>query len=89
MSKISQKKVEKIKEDILYVLYDSGLRGVFTKQISEEIARNDEFVLKILKAMEKQRLVKQMRNTKKGTTFIRRKQWTMTDDAYEAYKSLI
>ncbi|MDP2908394.1 MAG: hypothetical protein Q8N77_01170, partial [Nanoarchaeota archaeon] len=80
---------EKIKEEILYVLYDSGLRGVFTKQISDEIARNDEFVLKILKTMEKQRLIKQMKNTKKGTTFIRRKQWTMTDEAYEMYKKLL
>jgi len=89
MSKISQKKVEKIKEDILSVLFDAGIRGMFTKQISDEIARNDEFVLKLLNELEKQKIVKQMRKTKKGTEFIRRKQWTLTTKAYEAYKDLL
>ncbi len=89
MSQISKKKVEKIKEEILSVLFESGLRGLFTKQISDEIARNDEFVLKLLQDLEKQNIVKQIKNAKKGTRFIRRKQWTMTDKAYETYKSLI
>lgn len=89
MSKISKKKVEKIKEVILRVLYDAGIRGMFTKRISDEIARNDEFVLKLLLDMEKQGLAKQMKNTKKGTQFIRRKQWTLTDQAYEEYKKLL
>jgi len=89
MSKISQKKIEKIKEDILSTLFEAGMRGMFTKQISEEIARNDEFILKLLIDMEKQKLVKQMIKTKKGTEFIRRKQWTLTNKAYEAYKQLL
>ncbi|MDP2906981.1 MAG: hypothetical protein Q8O03_03505 [Nanoarchaeota archaeon] len=89
MSQISKKKVDKIKEDVLSVLFESGLRGMFTKQISDEIARNDEFVLKLLLDLEKQNVVKQIRNTKKGTQFIRRKQWTMTDKAYETYKGLL
>lgn len=89
MSKISQKKVEKIKEDILSVLFEAGMRGLFTKQISDEIARNDEFVLKLLLDMEKQKLVKPIQRTKKGTDFIRRKQWTLTNKAYEAYKQLL
>jgi len=89
MSQISKKKVDKIKEDVLSVLFEAGLRGMFTKQISDEIARNDEFVLKLLLDLEKQNIVKQIRNTKKGTQFIRRKQWTMTDKAYETYKTLL
>jgi len=89
MSQISKKKVEKIKEEILSVLFEAGLRGMFTKQISDEIARNDEFVLKLLLELEKQNVIKQIRNTKKGTQFIRRKQWTMTDKAYETYKTLL
>lgn len=89
MSKISQKKVDKIKENILSVLFDSGMRGMFTKQIGDEIARNDEFILRLLKELEKQKIIKQMNKTKKGTTFIRRKQWTLTNKAYDAYKKLI
>jgi len=89
MSKISEKKIKKVKEEILSVLFDSGMRGMFTNQISEEIARNDEFILRLLKEMEKQKIVKQMKKTKKGTEFIRRKQWTLTNKAYEAYKNLM
>lgn len=89
MSKISQKKIEKIKEDILSALFEAGMRGMFTKQISDEIARNDEFVLRLLKNLEKQNVVKQIKRTKKGAEFIRRKQWVFTDKAYETYKKLI
>lgn len=89
MSKISQKKIEKIKEEALSVLFEAGMRGMYTKQISDEIARNDEFILKLLLEMEKQKIVKPIKKTKKGTEFIRRKQWMLTDKAYEAYKQLL
>ena len=89
MSKISEKKMEKIKEGILSVLFDAGMRGMFTKQISDEIARNDEFVLKLLKDLEKQKIVKQINKTKKGADFVRRKQWTLTNKAYDTYKKLL
>lgn len=89
MSRISQKKVEKIKEDILSVLFEAGMHGMFTKQIGDEIARNDEFTLKLLQNMEKQEIIKQIIKTKKGAEFIRRKQWMLTDNAYEAYKKLL
>ena len=89
MSKISQKKIEKIKEEILSVLFESGMRGMFTKQISDEIARNDEFVLRLLENLETQKIIKQIKKTKKGTEFIRRKQWTLTNKAYQTYKKLL
>ena len=65
------------------------MRGMFTKQIGDEIARNDEFVLRLLKELENQKIVKQMYKTKKGANFIRRKQWTLTNKAYNAYKNLL
>ena len=89
MSQISQKKIEKIKEDIIATLFESGIIGLFTKQISDEIARNDEFILRLLKELETQKIVKQIKKTNKGTEFIRRKQWTMTNNAYNAYKKLL
>ena len=89
MSKIFLKKIEKIKEDILSVLFESGMRGMFTKQISDEIARNDEFVLRLLENLETQKIIKKIKKTKKGTEFIRRKQWTLTNKAYQTYKKLL
>lgn len=88
MSKISEKKIQKIKEDVLSLLFEAGLKGLFTKQIADEIARNDEFVLKLLKELEEQKLTKQIEKTKKGNTFIRRKMWTLTNKAYDAYSQL-
>lgn len=88
MSKISEKKIQKIKEDVLSILYEAGLRGLFTKQIADEVARNDEFVLRLLKDMEKQKLTKQISKTKKGSSFIRRKMWVLTNKAYDAYSQL-
>lgn len=89
MSKLSEKKIEKIKEDILSVLFDSGLKGMFTYHIAEEIARDDEFVLKLLKELEIKKLVKFKTKSLKGRELKRKKLWVMTDSAYRAYRELV
>jgi len=81
MSKISQKKVDKIKSDILALLYEVNLKPLYTIQIANEIARDDEFVLRLLRGMEQDSLVKQ---ANKGS----RRRWKMTDKAYGKYLDL-
>ena len=83
MSRLSEKVIEKIKNDILYVLYESNLKGVYTKHLSDEIARDDELVLNLLKEMEKNKLVK------RTTSFKRRVKWVMEEDAYKKYKEML
>ena len=82
MSKISEKKIEKINTDILSLLYENNLKPLYTVQIADEVARDDEFVLKLLKNMEKKGLVKQ---ANKGS----RRRWIMTDKAYNAYSQIV
>lgn len=82
MSKLSDKKIEKVKSDVLSLLYENNLKPLYTFQIAEEIARDDEFVLKLLRNLEKNGLVKQ---ANKGN----RRRWFMTDEAYKAYSQIV
>ena len=82
MSKISDKKIEKIKSDILAILYEKNLKPFYTFQIAEEVARDDEFTLKLIRVMEKNGLVKQ---ANKGN----RRKWIMSDNAYKAYSEIL
>lgn len=84
MSKISKEKIEKIKQDILYLLYESGIRPRFTKEIADELARDDEFILKLLRDLEKDGLIRQTNKKDK-----RRRKWVMVEDAYKEYQKLV
>ena len=55
--KISNKKKEKISEQILAFLYSINPKPVFTSQIAEEIARDEEFVKNLLSTLKKKELV--------------------------------
>jgi DNA-binding transcriptional regulator GbsR (MarR family) len=83
MSSISEEKIRKIKDNIIGILFDSSLKPLNTEEIADELARDDEFVLRLLKQLEKENLVKQISRAK------RKKLWIMSNDAYKAYKSLI
>ena len=82
MSKLSDKKIEKVKSDVLSLLYENNLKQLYTFQIAEEIARDDEFVLRLLRNLEKNGLVKQ---SNKG----KRRKWMMADRAYKTYSQMI
>lgn len=82
MSKLSRRVIDKIKEDVLYALYQSGLRAMYTQEIGNSIARDNELVLRLLKELKRIKLVKQVGEYKK------RRRWIMTDDAYHKYSEL-
>ena len=56
--KISEKKKEKISEQILSYLYSINPKSIFTSQIAEEIARDEEFIKNILLNLKKRNLIK-------------------------------
>jgi DNA-binding transcriptional regulator GbsR (MarR family) len=76
--------MEKIKSNILAILYDESPRALSALKIAEMEVRDKEFVLKLLKEMEKKNIV---RNVAKD--FTRKSYWAMTDGAYKKYKELI
>ena len=88
MSKLSQKTIEKIQESILSILYENNPRALFANTIAEEIARDNELVLRLLEDLKRKGLVTSIIKSKLGKNYISRKRWTLTNKAYEAYKTI-
>ncbi|MEM4255472.1 MAG: hypothetical protein QXR53_04070 [Candidatus Norongarragalinales archaeon] len=53
MSRISQKNFERIAESVLRVLYDSFPIALSTTQVAQELARDNEFIGRVLEFLEK------------------------------------
>jgi len=85
--KISKGKKEKISEQILSLLFQESPKFLFTSQIAGEIARDEEFVKKLLLDLKKKNLVVEINKSPKGIAYSRRIRWSLTDKVYEAYKS--
>jgi len=85
--KISEKKKEKISEQILSYLYSINPKSIFTSQIAEEIARDEEFVKNLLFDLKKRNLLIEIKKNPKGTLYVRRSRWRLSDAAYKAYKN--
>lgn len=84
--KISNKKKEKISEQILAILYSITPKSFFTSQIAQEIARDEEFTKKILLTLKTKKLVIEIKKNPKGVIYLRRSRWKLSDEAYKIYK---
>ena len=84
--KISEQKKEKIYEQILAFLYSVSPKSLFTLNIAQEIARDEEFVKSLLLNLKKKELVIEIKKNPKGISYSKRSRWKLTDKAYEAYK---
>ena len=85
--KISEKKKEKISEQILSYLYSINPKSIFTSQIAEEVARDEEFIKNLLLNLKKRSLIVEIKKNPKGTPYIRRSRWKLSDIVYAAYKN--
>lgn len=63
--KISDSKKEKIYEQILALLYSSSPKSLFTVNVAEEIARDEEFVKFLLLDLKKKGLVIEIKKIQK------------------------
>lgn len=87
--KISEKKREKILEQILALLYSSSPKALFTSKIAQEMARDEEFVKKLLFELKNKKLVTEIKKNPKGISYVRRIRWRLSDRAYQNYKKII
>jgi predicted transcriptional regulator with HTH domain len=87
--KLSQKKIEKIQEQILSFLYHIYPESVFTSNIAEEIARDEEFVYKLLKDLSAKKIIISIKKNPKGIFYSRRKKWRLTSEANQKYKEML
>lgn len=86
MPRISQSKKDRIAEQVLHHLFTISPSSAFTSQISAELARDEEFILLILKDLLAKKLVVSISKNPSGTPYSRRKRWRLSSDAYDAYK---
>ena len=85
--KISKEKQQKISEQILAQLYLSNLRPLFTSHIAREIARDEEFIKKLLIELKSKGLVIEVKKNPQGIDYTQRSRWKLSDQAYEVYKN--
>lgn len=85
--RLSQEKIDKITEQILFFLYSSFPNQPFTSKIAREIARDEEFIKRVLFDLKEKGLVIPIRKNSKGISFNRRIRWRLSSRIYEAYKT--
>jgi hypothetical protein len=83
--RISQEKKDKITEQILSFLYHSFPNYPFTATIAREIARDEEFIKKLMFELKDKGLVIPIKKNKKGDIFSRRIKWKLVNKVYEVY----
>ena len=85
--RISEQKKEKIYEQILALLYSVSPKPLFTLNVAQEIARDEEFIKSLLLNLKKRNLVIEIKKNPKGLSYSKRSRWKLSDSAYEAYKN--
>jgi DNA-binding IscR family transcriptional regulator len=85
--KISEKKRQKISEQILALLYSKSPQALFTSQIAQELARDEEFIKKILLEIKDKNLVLEIKKNPKGKQYLRRSRWRLSDNTYTVYRN--
>ena len=83
--KISDKKKEKISEQIMAFLYSQSPKLFFTVKIAHEMARDEEFIKKLLIELKSKNLVIEIKKNPKGKDYIKRSRWKISDAAFTAY----
>jgi predicted transcriptional regulator with HTH domain len=84
--KLSEKKKEKISEQLLAYLYSINPKPIFTSHLADEIVRDDEMVKNILQDLAKKELVIEIKKNPKGKMYSKRSRWVLSDRAYQIYK---
>jgi hypothetical protein len=88
MPQISQKKEDKIKENILTLLFQNSPKALFTAHISEELARDEEYIKKLLENLETKKLIIPIKKNSEGIDYKIRTRWRLSERAYQTYKTL-
>lgn len=86
--KLSKEKMDKVSEQILFYLFTQNPKPIFTSYIAKEIARDEEFVKKILLELKEKKLIVKVDKNNEGFDYVRRIRWKLSIEAYNYYKSL-
>ncbi|MEK6891439.1 MAG: hypothetical protein AABX03_04870 [Nanoarchaeota archaeon] len=81
--KLSDEKRKKISEYILSTLYEKYPESLFTSQIANEIARDEEFTKLLLTELKSNELVTPITKNSKGIDYLRRVKWRLSNKAHK------
>ena len=85
--KISEEKRQKIIEQILGHLFSMNPKPLFTSHIAKELARDEEFIKKLLEELKNKKLIIEIKKNSKGVFYLRRSRWKLSSKTYEAYRT--
>jgi len=86
MPQISKQKTDKITEQVLFYLFQSFPRQLFTSDIAKELARDEEFIKKLMLEMLKKELVVKVDKNPTGEIYKKRLRWRLSNKVYDIYK---
>jgi len=84
--RLSKAKKDKISEQILSFLFHCFPSEPFTAEIAREVARDEEFIKRILFELKEKNLVSIIRKNNKGKVFSRRLKWRLANKVYDVYR---
>lgn len=85
MPSISKEKKEKIQEQLIYYLFTIFPKQIFTSDIAKELARDEEFVKKLLLELESKSILVRIDKNSQGIKYERRARWRISNETYEIY----
>jgi hypothetical protein len=85
--RLSEIKKNKIIEQILSYLYNTFPNEPYTAEIAREIARDEEFVKRILLELKDKGFIVSIKKNSNGVAFSRRLRWRLSNKVYDIYKS--
>ena len=88
MPQISKVKEDKIKESILSFLFQNSPKALFTAEISQELARDEEYIKRLLLELEQKDLIVSVRKNSQGIEYSKRIRWRLADKVYNVYKGV-
>ena len=85
MSKLSDKKKEKISEHIISILYENYPKMLFTSEVASEVVRDEELTKNLLKNLLNKGIVVSIHKNPKGVKYSRRIRWIISKKTYDFY----
>jgi len=86
--KISKEKIDRIKEEVLSVLYRNSPKALFTVEIAAALIRDEEFTKKLLLELESQKFISSVNKNSNGISYLRRLRWRLSTKTFEAYDAI-
>jgi len=86
--RISKEKQERIKEQILGILFQNSPKALFTSDIAKELVRDEEFTKRLLSELKDKGFVVSVTKNSRGIKYSKRIRWRISPKIYVAYKKL-